>query len=85
MVDRGICKTCISHMKARRMLPMSVKNKLGLEKQDETLKLTELEGSLIAKNLIFQKIFQLPKSRWTVLTDKIMNVPVTNEDINNTV
>ena len=64
---------------------MSVKNNLQLEAQYEDLKLTELEGSLIAKNLIFLKIFQLPKSRWTALTDKIVNVPITNEDINNTV
>ena len=83
--DCYICKTCISHMKAKKMPPMSVKNKLRLEKQDESLKLTELEGSLIAKNLIFQKIFQLPRSIWTALIDKIINVPITNEDINNTV
>ena len=49
------------------------------------MKLTELEGSLIAKNLIFQKIYQLPKSRWTALTDRIINVPVNNEDILNTI
>ena len=64
---------------------MAVKNKLELVNQDENLLLTELEGSLIAKNIIFQKIFQLPKSRWTALTDKIVNVPITNEDINNTI
>ena len=83
--DCYVCKTCIVHMKAKRMPPMSVKNNLELERQDENLILTELEGSLIAKNLIFLKIFQLPKSRWTALTDKIVNVPITNEDINNTV
>ena len=83
--DCYICKTCIVHMKARKMPPMSVKNNLTLVGQDESLKLTELEGSLIAKNLIFQKIYQLPKSRWTALTDRIINVPITNEDILNTV
>ena len=31
------------------------------------------------------KIFQLPKSRWTALKDKIINVPVTDSDIINTV
>ena len=72
-------------MKAKKMPPMAVKNKLELENQDDTLLLTELEGSLIAKNIIFQKIFLLPKSRWTAFTDKIVNVPITNEDINNTI
>ena len=72
-------------MKAKKLPPMAVRNSLELDPQDESLQLTELEGSLIAKNIIFQKIFQLPKSRWTALTDKIVNVPITNEDINNTV
>ena len=72
-------------MKAKKMPPMSVKNHLRLEKQEENLQLTELEGALIAKNLIFQKIYQLPKSRWTALTDRIINVPINDEDILNTV
>ena len=72
-------------MKKQKIPPMSVANNLKLAKQDESLNLTELEGSLIAKNLIFQKIYQLPKSRWTALTDRIINVPITNEDILNTV
>ena len=82
--DCYICKTCISHMKAKKLPPMAAKNNLELDSQDESLQLTELEGSLIAKNIIFQKIFQLPKSRWTALTDKIVDVPITDEDINNT-
>ena len=64
---------------------MSAKSSLTLQRQDETLKLTELEGALIAKNIIFQKIHQLPKSRWTALTDKIINVPVNDEDVLNTI
>ena len=80
-----LCKTCLAHMKAGRIPPMSIRNKLHLHDQDEDLKLTELEGAMIAKNLIFEKIFQLPKSRWTALTDKIINVPVNDEDILNTV
>ena len=80
-----ICKTCIGHLKSRRMPPMSVKNNLSLQVQDDNLKLTELEGSLIAKNIPFQKIYQLPKSRWTALTDKVINIPINDEDIINTV
>ena len=83
--DSYICKTCITHMKAKKLPPMSVKNNLRLTAQDDTLQLTELEGALIAKNLIFQKIYQLPKSRWTALTDRIINVPINDDDILNTV
>ena len=64
---------------------MSVNNKLQIIKQEENCKLTELEGSLIAKNLLFEKIHQLPKSRWTALTDKIVNVPINDADIVDTV
>ena len=49
------------------------------------MELTELEGNLIAKNIVFMKIFQLPKSRWTALKDKIINVPVNDTDIINTI
>ena len=56
-------------------------NKLQLTDTDKDLKkqdliLTELEGALIAKTILFQKIFQLPKSLWTALKDKIVNVPI---------
>ena len=64
---------------------MSVNNKLKLEDLKEDMVLTDMEGSLIAKNLLFAKIYQLPKSRWTALSDKIINVPITNEDIKNTI
>ena len=31
------------------------------------------------------KIFQLPKSRWTALKDKVINIPVNEDDIVNTI
>ena len=39
---------------------------------------------MIAQNIVFQKIFQLPKSRWTGLKDKVINVPISTDAINNT-
>ena len=64
---------------------MSAMNGLKSHEHDPELELTELEGNLIAKNIVFMKIFQLPKSRWTALKDKIINVPVNDSDIINTV
>ena len=63
-----ICKTCVRHMRKKKLPPMSAMNGLQLHDADdmiarEGLKLTELEGALIPKNIIFQKIYQLPKSR----------------------
>ena len=64
---------------------MSVKNGLYVhENNDPELQLTELEANLIAKNIVFMKIFQLPKSRWTALKDKVINIPVQNDDVLNT-
>ena len=69
------------------MPPISHKNSLDLvdlEPHPE-LKTTPLENSLIAKNLVFQKIVQLPKSRWSGTKDKIVNVPINDQDIVDTV
>ena len=84
-----ICHTCVRHMKNQKMPPMSTKNNLALTEsdrfiKDQNLELTELEGALIAKNIIFQKIFQLPKSRWTALKDRVVNVPINDDSIINT-
>ena len=87
--ERFICETCLRYLKKGELPPKSFKNSLELHYTDAGLKkedlcLTELEGSLIAQNIVFQKIYQLPKSRWTGLKDKIVNVPISPEAINNT-
>ena len=87
--ERFVCDTCLRYLKKGKLPPKSFKNSLELQFSDAELKkedlwLTELEGSLIAQNIVFQKIFQLPKSRWTGLKDKVINVPISAEAINNT-
>ena len=47
--------------------------------------LTELENCLIARNILFQKFVQLPKSRWTATKDQIVNIPIFEQDILNTI
>ena len=64
---------------------MAAKNGLNIYKHDPELELTELEANMIAKRIIFMKIFQLPKSRWTALKDKIINIPIKDDDIVNTI
>ena len=85
-----ICLTCVRHMKRGKVPPMSAMNRLQLHEEDKDIKhqkldLTELEGALIAKNIIFQKIYQLPKSRWTALKDRLINIPIMDDDIMNTI
>ena len=79
-----ICIACKKHLKAGKLPPMSAKNGLKIYNHTADMELTELEGNLIAKNIVFMKIFQLPKTRWTALKDRIVNVPVHNDDILNT-
>jgi hypothetical protein len=79
-----ICIACKKHLKAGKLPPMSAKNGLNVYNHEPDMELTELEGNLIAKNIVFMKIFQLPKSRWTALKDRIVNVPVKDDDVLNT-
>ena len=67
------------------MPAMSVKNGLFLVKLDDPdTKLSEIENNLIAQNIVFQKIFLLPKSRMSAVKDRLVNVPVGPADILNT-
>ena len=77
-----ICLTCNRWlMHKQKIPPLSVKNGLTIEKIPCELDLSELSNVLIAKNIIFLKLFKLPKSRWSALKDKIINVPITDDDI----
>ena len=65
---------------------MSANNGLSLaEINDPDFQLSEIESNLIAQNIIFQKIFLLPKSRMSAVKDRLVNVPVGPADIINTV
>ena len=55
-----ICKTCVKHIKKKKLPPMSAMNSLQLKEtdkeiEDQNLKLSELEGALIAKSIIISK------------------------------
>ena len=64
-------------------------NKIGeyiLTQEDcDNLHLTDLEQSLIARSLIFLKIHKLPKSRMGCISDKIVYVPINENDTLNTI
>ena len=65
---------------------MSVCNRLDIiNSSDPELKLSELENNLIALRIMFQKIYYLPKSRWTGLKDRVINIPVDKENVMNTI
>ena len=66
---------------------MSAMNRLQLHLEDKEIKhqkldITELEGALIAKNIVFQNIYQLQKLRWTALKDiRLLNISIMEDDI----
>ena len=72
------------------MPPICVKNNLEFhetfsEIKEQGLWLTELEAAMIARRIIFIKIFMLPISRWTAMTDKAVNIPIPETAINKTI
>ena len=89
MVDGkySVCSTCNSYLGKGKTPPLSSKNNLelfDLSKHPE-LKLTELENCMIALNIIFQKVFQLPKSRWPAMKDRTVNIPIFESDVISTI
>ena len=86
--DRYICKTCLdSYLAKKKIPPYCVMNNLQLHDTDAELKeqdlvLTELEGALCAKTILFEKILLLRKSLWTGLKDQIVNVPIPDDSLN---
>jgi hypothetical protein len=79
-----LCHTCKKHLVKGRLPPMAVANDLSLVDVDENLNLTELENNLIAKRIIFQKVFKLPKTRMAAVKDRLVNIPIGDGDVLNT-
>ena len=81
----SICKTCKEYIKQKDSPPLCFANQLNVDRQpDELIELNDLEAVLIAKSIIFMKIYSLPKSRWNALKDHAIHVPITDNDILNT-
>ena len=80
-----LCRTCHKYLfKKKDIPPQSVTNGLYLDHIPKKLLLNELENTLIAKNIIFLKLFCLPVSRWSAITDRVINVPITDNDLEKT-
>ena len=72
-------------MRNGKLPKFCVKNGLEIDEIDNQIKLTDLENNLIARNIIFQKLHKLPKSRWSGTHDRLVNVPVHPSDVINTI
>ena len=81
-----ICTTCHTYFKREKMPPMSNKNDLQLFDVSNIpdLHLSPLENALIALNICFQMIFQTAKSRWNKTKKQLVNIPINEQDVVNT-
>ena len=78
----SLCKTCVSYLKKSQVPPMCSKNSLEPAVIPDCLQyLSDVEKQLIVKNLIFIKVRALPKTRMAAMNDRVINVPITDENI----
>ena len=73
-----LCKACKGSMQRGKM---SSNNGLIVDILPKRLKLTELKNNLIILNIIFQKVHKMPKSRWNGTHDRLVNIPILEQDI----
>ena len=83
--DIYLCHTCFKAIKGQKIPSICIANALSLEEIPEELKLTDLEQQLIAKVLIFMKVKKLPTTRMKAVIDKVISVPIENQDVEKTV
>ena len=76
-----LCWNCSRYLEKKEMPPTCFKNSLDYDEIPECLKLTDLEKQLIVKDLIFIKVRQLPKTRMDAINDRVVNVPIEDDDI----
>lgn len=76
-----LCWSCSKHLEKGKMPPICFKNSLNYEDIPDELKLYDIEKQLIVKSLIFIKVRELPKTRMNSINDRVVNVPIEDDDI----
>jgi hypothetical protein len=83
--ENFVCHNCFKLIRSGKLPSISVFNALSLDDIPDELNLTELEVQLIAKTILFMKIRMLPKTRMGAIVDRVINVPLEDDDIVRTV
>ena len=76
-----ICDNCHLYLKKNELPPLNTQNGMELDKIPDELNLTPLEKQLISKNLYFLKIRKLPKTQMDMFNDRVINVPLEDDDL----
>ena len=72
-----LCTSCDRYLRQKNeMPPLCYFNGLEVDQIPKELELNDLEATLVSKRLLFLKIYHLPKSRWSAVKDKTVNVPI---------
>ena len=88
-----LCYTCHSKIKLKKIPKINISNGFALDIVPEELKkLTDLEQQLIAKVLLFMKVLPMSKkvNKFKMplipkLVDRVINVPLHDEDVSKTI
>lgn len=78
------CYNCIRLIKVGKLPKIHYSNGLWLDKVPDELMLKDLEQQLIARSLIFMKVKKLPTTRMKSMLDKVISVPLEQEDVSKT-
>ena len=76
---------CNRHIKKGKMPPDCFQNNMQIDPQPEVIKLSEICMILMARHIQLLKIHQKATSRYTGMMDKIINVPVPEASVINTI
>ena len=79
------CHSCLAKIRKKKKPRIHISNGLWFDEIPPELELTELEQQLISKSIVFMKIKKLPKSRMNAIIDRVINIPVEDQDIVKTV
>ena len=74
-----ICHNCLLYISKNKMPKIASENSLNIFDRPEFLNLTEVENVMIAPRINFMKLIKLPVSRMVGITDKVINVPISDE------
>ena len=83
--DHILCHNCLRHIRNGKVPKIHVSNGLWLDKVPEELKLKDLEQQLIARSLLFMKVKKLPTTRMKAMVDKVISVPIEQDDVSKTI
>ena len=75
------CYNCLTLIKKSKIPRIHVSNGLWLDPVPDELLLKDLEQQLIARSLLFMKVKKLPTTRMKALKDKVISVPLEEDDI----